>query len=204
MQITRHTREWRAFIPALAALFVAGWTRSIRTTGSPSRRSTPRLARTPPPWRMALRCGLCVGVVGCLPATPAQAFVDPATVTAAAATAKEVGEKAKEILEFLGYMKTGGGAPSLPDQINELRGSVNRLEGKIEAVLAKLGELEQNEVNKWNWERLQTYKRALIATRHASDKLHYLVTVDPTNVVLRAEAASLTWEALFEFEFRPA
>jgi hypothetical protein len=120
---------------------------------------------------------------------------------AAATTAKEVAEKSKEILEFLGYAKPSGG-PSLSDQINELRGGLNRLEAKVDSVLAELSALQRNEVNVWNMQRLEKYKHALVVAHAASDRLHYLVAADPTNVELRAEAASLTWEALFEFEFQ--
>jgi hypothetical protein len=89
--------------------------------------------------------GLCVGLMAIFFATTAHAIA-PATLIAAAGTAKEVAEKAQDFLEFIGYLKSDPDPlAQLPQKLGESQASLNRIE-QTTTILDIVRELEEGAV----------------------------------------------------------
>lgn len=135
---------------------------------------------------------------------PSSAMVDPASVMAAASTAKEVATKSQEFLQFIGYMPTEPNPLArLPEQLDAMQASLDRIEGTVEEVRDIVRRMENAAVKAANEESLNRYLDALQYVTAARISLVYLAQ-NPTDANILRDADVASRLAITEFEQRPA
>jgi len=147
---------------------------------------------------LALLAGLAV-TDGSAPASA----IEPATVIAAVGTAKELAEKGKAFLKWIGYMP-GDPDPNahLLEKLDELQQSLARLQTTAAETLEVVHLIENEQVRVANEETVNRYIDAVQYTESARIALRYLAE-NPGNVDLMKDADVESRRAINEFESRP-
>jgi hypothetical protein len=146
--------------------------------------------------------GVCVSIVTVGFATAAHA-VDPVTLMAAAGTAKEVAGKAKDFLEFIGYLPSQSDPMAgLPEKLGEIQAALDRIKETTAETLDLVRQVQEGQVLAENDAILNEYLNALQHVTEARITIAYL-TENPQDPNLRRDADVASRLAIEDFEKRP-